>query len=692
MAELFKKYYLETVASIGPDRIKAGTITERERRDLSVLEFQKKRYEEVTGAKLEVPQSFVGYVLTEPASIKHAGYAVAGIGWGAVKAVYESAKFVVWDIPKFLGTYAFSEEFRSEVNEALSVAAHSIAKYSEGKDAKQMVSDLFKMVSGEIKKQYAEIQKLPPEEQAFKIGEIVGNVLLILAGPKLAKDFLKSSALRIKSNFEAVKGLQKLGKVFEIKGVRTWDDLESFATTVEKVRGRKDLGGDEIRAIIKGIRSGDPAYSPGMLPKSGGFRDFAKALVKEGGYLSENTAQKLGSNWADSIVDGTKAAYRKTTEILHKISPERFSADLKEAGNEFRKIRKFHNYLDDKVVDIRESLGKMHKEIVAAKFSDAMVSLGKLKHDLGAYLSGLVAAGEGTSEAASAARATLAKIPGYEATITALSGGVETAKKGVSEIVEGTSARAKAVMAAGEKVVEKGKGLYDDAEAGIARLRNRLPASVRKGLAFDYGFAAYKNEAGKFNFVKPDGTFLSDAKGKPFEFLHASQFSKNGAVVCDSATGKFGLINREGGFVMQPKYDMIRELSTERMIVSDDAGYFVMRRAEGGAFEKAGGPFDFISEPHQGRAIAVKKMPDGSEIRTLVFDGMVDEKSAIAGKRGPNQLKQLKIHGDAQKRHYAFVDDYAEDGIAAAQLPDTSASGKQLWHILDRSGKAVNVK
>lgn len=183
-----------------------------------------------------------------------------------------------------------------------------------------------------------------------------------------------------------------------------------------------------------------------MLPKSGGFREFANALVKEGGYLSEKTATQLGSNWADSIVDGTKAAYRKTTEILHKISPERFPSELKEAGNEFKRIRKFHNYLDDKVVDVRESLGRIHREIVAAKFSDAMVSVGKLKSDLGAYLSGLVAAGEGGSEAASATRAMLAKIPGYENAVTVLSGGVETARHGVSEIIEGASSRAKAVL------------------------------------------------------------------------------------------------------------------------------------------------------------------------------------------------------------------------------------------------------
>ncbi|MFZ3233637.1 MAG: WG repeat-containing protein [Patescibacteria group bacterium] len=151
-------------------------------------------------------------------------------------------------------------------------------------------------------------------------------------------------------------------------------------------------------------------------------------------------------------------------------------------------------------------------------------------------------------------------------------------------------------------------------------------------------------------------------------------------------------MSREGKFVMEPKYDMIRELSTERMIVSENSEYFVMKRTKDFGFEKAGGPYDLITDPHQGRAIAIKKMPDGSEVRTLVLDGIVDEKALVDGKRGPNQLKQLKIHGDGAKRNYAYVDDFAEDGIAAAQLPELSASGKPQWHILDRSGKAVNVK
>lgn len=430
-----------------------------------------------------------------------------------------------------------------------------------------------------------------------------------------------------------------------------------------------------------------------MLPKSGGFREYANALVKDGGYLSQKTVNKLGTNWADAIVEETKSAYRKTSEILNKISPERFPSELKEAGNEFKRIRKFHNYLDDKVVDVRESLSRIHKEIVAAKFSDAMVSVSKLKNDLGAYLSGLVAAGEGGSEAASATRAMLAKIPGYENAVTVLSDGVETARHGVSEVMEGASSRAKAVLEVGEKAMDKTKELYSDAEAGIARLRNRLPASVRKGLAFDYGFAAYKNEAGKFNFVKTDGRFLLDSKGKPLEFLHASQFSKNGAVVCDTATGKFGLIGREGEFIMRPKFDMIQELSSERMIVSKNAEYFVMKRGPGGKrFVKAGGPYDFITEPHQGRAIAVKKQPDGSEIRTLISDGIEDSSVQKGKKRSANQLRELTIHGRVENKYYAYVDDFADDGIAAAQLPELSASGKPQWHVIDRSGSAMNIK
>lgn len=94
------------------------------------------------------------------------------------------------------------------MNAAVGLASDAIAKYSEGKTKGQMIADLVGRVGKELKNQYAEIQKLPPEEQAFKIGEITGNILLMLAGPKLAKDFLKSSALRIRSVAQEAQALQ----------------------------------------------------------------------------------------------------------------------------------------------------------------------------------------------------------------------------------------------------------------------------------------------------------------------------------------------------------------------------------------------------------------------------------------------------------------------------------------------------
>lgn len=294
---------------------------------------------------------------------------------------------MLWDVPKFLGTYAFDTKFRDEVNTALELASQAIAKYSEGKTKGQMISDLVQRVGAELKSQYEELKKLPPEEQAFKIGEITGSVLLMLAGPKLAKDFIKSSALRIRSVAKESQAIKNVGKIVEnvakavekVQDVRTWDDLESFASTVQRVRGRKDLGGDEIRRIINGIRAGDPQFSPKMLPKAGGFREYAMALVKDGGHLSDATVAKLGTNWVDNTVDASKATYRKFSEIRNKFfrtcSPNELADDVAKVGNEFGRVRKIHDFLDDTVVSVRESLGKFHSEILKAKFSDAQVAL-----------------------------------------------------------------------------------------------------------------------------------------------------------------------------------------------------------------------------------------------------------------------------------------------------------------------------
>lgn len=173
-------------------------------------------------------------------------------------------------------------------------------------------------------------------------------------------------------------------------------------------------------------------------------------------------------------------------------------------------------------------------------------------------------------------------------------------KNGAKQVAEATAARANAVLEVGSEAVAKGKEVVDDVQTGIAKLRNRLPASIRKTLAFDYGFATYENPSGKFNYVRPDGTFLLDASGKPAEFRHVSQFTKFGAVVSESTTGKYGLIDRSGKYLIKPEFDMIRDLSADRKIVSQGGKYFMMNKNhKTGAYELSKDAFDFISEPHQ---------------------------------------------------------------------------------------------
>lgn len=75
-------------------------------------------------------------------------------------------------------------------------------------------------------------------------------------------------------------------------------------------------------------------------------------------------------------------------------------------------------------------------------------------------------------------------------------------------------------------------------------------------------------------------------------------------MVSEPLEGKYGLIDRQGRYLIKPEFDMIRDLSDDRKIVSKGGKYFMMNKnPENGAFELSKDAFDFISEPHQGRAI-----------------------------------------------------------------------------------------
>lgn len=73
-------------------------------------------------------------------------------------------------------------------------------------------------------------------------------------------------------------------------------------------------------------------------------------------------------------------------------------------------------------------------------------------------------------------------------------------------------------------VLDVSMDAVDAAEAKVAKLRGRLPASIRKNLVFEGGFATYDVPGGGVRYVRPDGTYLKDASGKALEFRHAAQF------------------------------------------------------------------------------------------------------------------------------------------------------------------------
>lgn len=117
-----------------------------------------------------------------------------------------------------------------------------------------------------LDKEFEKLMKLPSEQQSEAIGKITGNVIATLIGAKVTNVAIKSGKLRLKFKVaetpkkfkvatEEVKDpikstLRKRKKsidstletkipariITDIREVKNWADLESFMSTVERVR------------------------------------------------------------------------------------------------------------------------------------------------------------------------------------------------------------------------------------------------------------------------------------------------------------------------------------------------------------------------------------------------------------------------------------------------------------------------
>lgn len=287
----FYKTYYERHEQLRP-KIEAKTLSQAEATELRILQSQKNRFEAIFGAKLERPKWVTADVAeflweTKGDMGRNAVEFVKGFGEGAFMAVFGT----------FILAYKLSTE--PEVRAALSESAGRAFEFCKKNSTDpQKFIDLFKET---MNKEIERVKALPPAEQANYIGQLTGTLVATLAGAKASKDLLSSNALRIRKIASSADDVAAKTVIKEITHVRTWDDLQSYVKTIDRVRMRDGMNGEELNRMVVAIRTGKDASLINKLPNAGGIRAKAKELIKEGGYVPEKgrLARISEANWVD---------------------------------------------------------------------------------------------------------------------------------------------------------------------------------------------------------------------------------------------------------------------------------------------------------------------------------------------------------------------------------------------------------
>lgn len=310
------------------------------------LNFYGKRVENLLWKKLEDVQSFAGYFITEKKldSLKNAGYAIMGIGEGAFEA--------------FTGTIVFAfllttePELRNAVCSSIGSFYTYLTKNCTNRD--KLWGDFCTMLDKEI----GNFQNLPEEQKAKAIGKITGNIMATILGAKGMSTAIKSGKLRLKfkvpeeivpvkapkifktaektqdsAKSSLKKSKKKVDVTEEVKApkktianigeVKNWADLESFVSTVDRVRFKEWLTGKVMQEIINEVKQGTRSIKD--IPDYGWIRKVVDKLVKSwwddlldavGMEKRIQTVGKTIGKWIESIHD--IMPFKDVQKILHK--------------------------------------------------------------------------------------------------------------------------------------------------------------------------------------------------------------------------------------------------------------------------------------------------------------------------------------------------------------------------------------
>lgn len=105
----------------------------------------------------------------------------------------------------------------------------------------------------------------------------------------MSRDLLSSNTVRIRQNHSVVEALAVKRGIKKIADVRDWDDLEAYVRTIDRVRMRDGMNGEELVRMVSSIRNGHDPSLVSKLPNAGGIRAKAKEIIENGGYVSDKT-------------------------------------------------------------------------------------------------------------------------------------------------------------------------------------------------------------------------------------------------------------------------------------------------------------------------------------------------------------------------------------------------------------------
>lgn len=199
-------------------------------------------------------------------------------------------------------------------------------------------------INSEIEK----IQRLPKEKQAHLVWEIMWNVVWSVIGVKWMSKLKNLSTFKVVMKSQVAWEAISWARVIDrLRYVKSWDDLLSYCSKVDRVRFSK-MNWEMFSEIIADIRNWNVSRIK-ELPKITWLKEKVLELVKYWETLPSSIVEK----WFYKIADSTRSALQKTGKVYWTVlekMPLELSVKIDDVLNWFVKYSWTSVWMVDKLV------------------------------------------------------------------------------------------------------------------------------------------------------------------------------------------------------------------------------------------------------------------------------------------------------------------------------------------------------